>query len=169
MTHPKLHGWGFLILRISVASMLATFHGWGKLSGAIAYIFSGQQWGFPQFVGSIGFPLPTFFALCAALSEFIGCVLLALGLLTRYAAGLIAITMSVAVLYHLRTDLGFELAGLYFAASLFFVLAGPGYLSLDQWWASRHSRNVSHQVPSRSGRDRSEREASASKKVRNYV
>lgn len=143
----KLRGWGFFILRISVASMLATFHGWGKLRGAIAHIFWSQEWGFPQFVGSIGFPLPTFFALCATLAEFIGCLLLALGLLTRYAAGLIAITMSVAVLYHLRTDLGFELAGLYLAASLFFVLAGPGYLSMDQWLTSSSSRNVSHDAP----------------------
>ena len=151
---PKLRGWGFLVLRISVASMLATFHGWGKLTGAFAYIFGNQEWGFPQFVGSIGFPAPTFFALCATLAEFVGCVLLALGLLTRYAAALIAITMSVAVLYHLRTDLGFELAGLYLASSLFFVLAGPGNISLDQWWAASHSRNVSYQVPQQVGTTR---------------
>jgi putative oxidoreductase len=144
---PKLRGWGFLVLRISVAVMLATFHGSGKLSGAISYIFWNQEWGFPQFVASIGFPFPTFFALCATLAEFIGCVLLALGLFTRYAAGLVAITMSVAVFYHLRTDLGFELAGLYLVSSLFFVLEGPGNISLDQWWASSHSRNVPHHVP----------------------
>jgi putative oxidoreductase len=148
---PKLRGWGFLILRISVASMLATFHGWGKLSGAIAYISWGQEWGFLQFVASIGFPFPTFFALCATLAEFFGCLLLALGLLTRYAAGLIAITMSVAVFYHLRTDLGFELAGLYLASSLFFVLAGPGSISLDQRLGINSWRNISHHVPQQVG------------------
>lgn len=144
---PKLHGWGFFILRIGVTTMLATFHGWGKFSGAIGYIFWSQEWGFPQFVSSIGFPLPTFFSLCAALAEFIGCLLLALGLLTRYAAGLIAITMSVAVFHHLRTDLGFELAGLYLVASLFFVLAGPGNIALDHRLGSRSRKEL---IPVRS-------------------
>jgi putative oxidoreductase len=133
----KFQDWGFLILRLSVAVMLATFHGWGKFTGATAYIFGGQEWGFPKFVGSIGFPLPTFFAVSAAFAEFLGCLLLALGLFTRYAAGLVAITMSVAVFYHLRTDLGFELAGLYLVSSLFFVFAGPGRYSLDHLWSSK--------------------------------
>jgi putative oxidoreductase len=129
--HDRLSDWGFLILRLGVTAMLATFHGWGKFTGAVGYIFGGQEWGFTSFVGSIGFPLPTFFALCAALAEFIGCILLALGLFSRYAAGLIAITMSVAVFYHLRTASGFELAGLYLLTSLFFIFAGAGSFSLD--------------------------------------
>jgi putative oxidoreductase len=155
---PKLLGWGFLIVRISVASMLATFHGWEKLNGAIGHIFWSQEWGFPQFVSSIGFPVPTFFALGATLAEFIGCLLLALGLLTRYAAGLIAITMSVAVFYHLRTDLGFELAGLYLVSSLFFVLAGPGYISLDQLLGSKSlERGIPPRAPAGQDHEWSER------------
>jgi hypothetical protein len=43
---PKLRGWGFLILRISVASMLATFHGWGKLSGCDSLHLLGPGVGF---------------------------------------------------------------------------------------------------------------------------
>jgi len=120
-------------------AMLATFHGWGKFMGAIDYLLRGQEWGFVIFVDAIGFPLPTFFALCAALAEFIGCVLLAVGLFTRYAAALVAITMSVAVFHHLRTDMGFELAALYLVISLFFVLAGAGRFSVDRW-LNRRSR-----------------------------
>ena len=151
---PKLRDWGFLILRVSSAGMLATFHGWGKLKGAVSYIFWSQQWGFPQFLGSIGFPVPTFFALCATVAEFLGCLLLILGLFTRYAAGLVAFTMSVAVFYHLTTDLGFELAGLYMITSLFFVLAGPGQISLDYFNSKlrqAHYRQAQRQITTMSG------------------
>jgi len=89
----------------------------GKLQGAVAYFLWHQEWGFSQFVGSIGFPRPLFFAGCAMLSECVGGQLLAIGLVARYAAALIAISMSVAVYFHLRTDMGFELAGLYLIAS----------------------------------------------------
>jgi putative oxidoreductase len=160
----KLRDLGFLILRISVASMLATFHGWAKFSGAIAHIFRGQEWGFPQFVGSIGFPFPTFFALCAALAEFGGCILIALGLFTRYGAGLVAITMSVAVFFHLRTDFGFELAALYLVSSLFLVLAGPGNFSLDHWLSTRaQKKSVSQRAPVSEGLQ------AGHSKVRKYV
>ena len=125
----NLRSWGFLILRIGVTSMLATYHGWGKFRGALGYTLGGQ--GGAETLWAFGFPFPTFFAICAALAEFIGCLLVALGLFTRFAAGLIVITMSVAVYYHLKTDLGFELAGLYLLSGLFFVLAGPGNFSLD--------------------------------------
>jgi putative oxidoreductase len=145
---PKLRDVGFLLLRISVAGMLATFHGWAKFSGAVSYTFRGQDWGFPQFVGSIGFPFPTFFAICATLAEFGGCILVVFGLFTRYAAGLVAITMAVAVFFHLRTDFGFELAGLYFVWSLFLALAGPGKFSIDHWLSMKSGKqSISQRSP----------------------
>lgn len=129
--------WGFLMLRLTIAFFLIWYHGWGKFAGAMGYVFGGKEWGFVGFVGSIGFPAPTFFALCAALAEFLGCLLLAVGLFTRYAAALIATTMSVAVYYHVKTDMRFELAAVYFFTSLFFVLAGAGKYSIDEWLRTR--------------------------------
>ena len=129
--------WGFLILRVSTAGLLAWYHGWGKFSGAMGYLFGGQEWGFPGFVGSLGFPFPTFFALCAALAEFVGCLLLAAGLFTRYAAAAIAMTMAVAVYHHLRSDMRYELAAVYFLTGLFFVLSGAGKIAVDEWLRRR--------------------------------
>ncbi|MEW6129428.1 MAG: DoxX family protein [Acidobacteriota bacterium] len=135
----KFHSmdWGLLILRFGVAAMLVTHHGWEKFAGAVGFLFGGKEWGFIGFIGSLGFPLPTFFALCAAFAEFIGCLLLMVGLCTRYAAAFVALTMSVAVYFHLTTDSGFELAAIYLLVTLFFVLSGAGRFSLDEWLRHR--------------------------------
>jgi putative oxidoreductase len=142
----NLAGLGMLILRLGMTALLATNHGWAKFLGATGYLFAGKAWGFVNFVASMGFPLPTFFAVCAALAECVGCLLLAAGLFTRYAAGLIAITMSVAVLHHLNTDLGFESAAMYLLPALLFVLAGPGKFSVDQRLRNRSKAATAAEV-----------------------
>ena len=81
---------GLLVLRLA-GLYLAIGHGWGKLSGLV----SGQG-RFLQGVTDMGFPLPVFFAWAAALSEFAGGMLVALGLFTPWAAGFAAFTMLVA-------------------------------------------------------------------------
>src|ERR1044072_860727 len=111
--------WGLLMLRLGIAAFLIINHGWGKFAGAMGYLFGGQEWGFIGFVGSIGFPLPTFFALCAAFAEFLGCLLVAVGLFTRYGASFVACTMAVAVFFHLKTNSPFELAAIYFLVAIF--------------------------------------------------
>jgi putative oxidoreductase len=134
--------WGLLILRLGIAFFLIINHGWGKFSGALGFLFGGKDWGFIGFVGSVGFPLPTFFALCAAFAEFIGCLLIAFGLFTRYGASFVAFTMAVAVYYHLKTASPFELAAIYLLAALFFVFAGAGRFSVDAWLTNRAGRNL---------------------------
>lgn len=134
--------WGLLILRLGITALLVKNHGWDKFTGAIGYLFGGKEWGFIGFIGSIGFPLPTFFALCAAFAEFFGCLLVAAGLFTRYGAGFVAFTMSVAVFFHLRTNTEFELAAVYFLSALFFVFAGAGRFSVDEWLRHRSQREA---------------------------
>lgn len=145
--------WGLLILRLGIAVLLIINHGWGKFTGAMSFLFGGKEWGFINFIGSMGFPWPTFFALCAALAEFIGCLLVAVGLFTRYAATLIAITMAVAVFYHVRTNSGFELAAVYFLTAIYFALAGAGKFSLDEWLRKRSSRKLEKQQNNDAGRE----------------
>jgi putative oxidoreductase len=111
--------------------MLAAFHGWGKVKSAYAWLMQDQEWRFVQTVAGLGFPFPTFFAMAAAAAEFFGGLLLAVGLLTRGAAGLIAITMLVAVYRHLTTDWRFELAALYLVIAVLFVLGDAGRWALD--------------------------------------
>lgn len=110
---------------------MAAFHGWGKVKSAYALLLHDQEWRFVQTVASLGFPFPMFFAMAAAIAEFFGGLLLAVGFLTRWAAGLIAITMLVAVYRHLTTDWRFELAALYLVIALLFLFGDPGRWALD--------------------------------------
>lgn len=122
---------GLLLVRVSAGLMLIGFHGWDKLVAAFGYVFQGQEWRFVNGVASLGFPLPGFFAVGAALAESVGALLLAVGLFTRYAAAIVAFNFVVATYHHLSTDMRFELAGLYLFVALLFVFAPPGRFSLD--------------------------------------
>ncbi len=122
---------GLLLVRLAAGLMLVGFHGWEKLMAAIGYVFQGHEWRFVNGVASLGFPIPGFFAVCAALAESVGALLLAAGLFTRYVAAIVAFNFVVATYRHLSTDMRFELAGLYLAVALLFVFASPGRFSLD--------------------------------------
>ena len=115
---------GLLILRVFLGAALLT-HGWGKMFGGLG--------GFIDSVAQMGFPAPTVMGFLAAFAESIGAILLAVGLLTRPAAFLIAATMAGAAL-KVHAGQGFaaqEMAWLYFVPALFFLLKGAGKWSLD--------------------------------------
>lgn len=80
-----------LLLRLA-GLLLAVNHGWGKVQA----LATGHGEGFVNGVAGLGFPVPLVFAWAAALSEFAGGLLVALGLGTRIAAGFAAFTMLVA-------------------------------------------------------------------------
>lgn len=137
---------GLLVLRLAGLG-LAVAHGWGK----VAALSTGQGGRFIEGVASLGFPAPAFFALAAALSEFLGGICVALGLGTRVAAGFAAATMFVAAFARHRAHAHFlswlgvapaseeslkawgnpELALVYLAAFVAVALLGPGRLALD--------------------------------------
>lgn len=80
---------GLLLLRIGMGLAMAFAHGLGKLPPSDKLI---------EGVGSMGFPVPVVFAWLAALSEFAGGILIALGLFTRPASLFLAGTMCTAFL-----------------------------------------------------------------------
>ena len=86
-------------------------------------------------VSFIGLPFPVFFTYCAAYVEIISAGLLMVGFLTRANALALLGTMAVAIFFHLKGDglkiAPLETASLYAAAYLFFLVNGPGTLSLD--------------------------------------
>jgi putative oxidoreductase len=83
----------------------------------------------------MGFPLPEVFAWAASFSEFLGGVLVALGLLTRPAALFALFTMGTAFFVRHQAD-AFDIkekALLYGAAMLTIIFTGPGRFSLDKY------------------------------------
>ncbi len=79
---------GLLALRLAVG-VVFVYHGYLKL---------GNTEGTMGFFGNLGIPMPTFFAYFVGLTELVGGAALILGVFTCYAAGLLAITMLVALL-----------------------------------------------------------------------
>jgi putative oxidoreductase len=116
---------GLAALRISAGLALAFGHGLGKLPPPSGFIGA---------VEGLGFPVPWLFAWMAGLSEFLGGILLAAGLMTRPAAATIAFTMAIAA-FGQHADDPFkikELAVLYGAIAVTFACTGSGRFGLDR-------------------------------------
>lgn len=120
---------GILFMRVGLGFMFV-LHGWPKLAGG------PEKW--EQLGGAMGTLginfAPTFWGFMAAITEFGGGILLALGLLTRPVLVGLIITMFVAAWMHFTkgdpfpriahpTELGITFAGL--------LLLGPGRFSID--------------------------------------
>jgi len=127
---PRAQQLGIAILRI-VVGIIFVAHGAQKLFGpgfaGVAHMFHG-----------IGIPLPMVSAAIVIIVEFAGGIALVLGIVTRYAAGLLAIDMAVAILkVHLHNGLfankgGFEFPLVLLAACIMLMLAGPGSPALSR-------------------------------------
>lgn len=126
---------GLLLLRVLTGLMLAFAHGVDKLPPSERFLAS---------VGELGLPLPVAFAWAAGLAEFLGGILLAVGLLTRPAAFFIACTMATAAFLRHAPDpfTDKEKALLYLAVALFFVIAGSGRFGIDEWFRRRERQYV---------------------------
>ena len=117
---------GLLVLRLVVGAAFI-FHGWPKIQNPFGWMGPDA-------------PMPGILLFLAALAEFGGGAALILGALTRVAALGLAATMAVAGMVHIRAEDPFvsltggrswELAAIYFACSVLFLLAGSGRFSLD--------------------------------------
>lgn len=123
-TRPYYGDLAVALLRVGFGLSMAFAHGLAKV---------GNLSGFTQNVAKMGIPLPALFGPAAALSEFVGGLLLAIGLFTRPAALCLLITMLVAALW-VHADDPFqkkELALAFALVALFFLLYGPGRKSVD--------------------------------------
>lgn len=116
---------GWAVIRVFAGASLAAFHGYRKVfEGGAARLANG--------VAEMGIPFPLFNAWVASLSEFVGGILLAIGLATRAAGLFIAGTMAVAMYSHLGDPLNkLELPGLFFTIALAAMLMGSGRYGLD--------------------------------------
>lgn len=116
---------GLMLFRILIGLTMAFAHGWGKIPPPEQLITG---------VGSMGFPAPVLFAWAAALSEFLGALLITAGLFTRLSSVLLGFTMGVAffVVHGADAFQVKELSFMYLASCVLLVFTGAGKYSLDQ-------------------------------------
>ncbi len=133
MDHPGKKDLGLLIVRIVIGFSMAAFHGWGKISSPERWAGIGER----MELFGISF-LPGFWGFMAGFSEFGGSILLILGLFFRPATTLLALTMLVAMTYHLSLPADNPNSGLngashameLFAVYVALWFMGPGKYSL---------------------------------------
>jgi len=118
---------GPLIARVTVGWVFL-WSGWGKLHNLPAITENFVSW---------GIPFPQILTPFVSGVEFVGGLLLLLGLMTRISAGALAVTMIVAIksakwdqVDSLEALLGFDESS-YFAIFAWLAIAGAGALSLD--------------------------------------
>lgn len=122
---PSLAADAMLALpRLACGIILPLEFGMGK--------FPPPQW-FIEDIGRLGFPMPTFFAWAAVVSEVIASFFLALGLATRPMALLVMITMFVAAFVQkANSPLWERLPSLFFFLNAYVSLVlGSGRFGLD--------------------------------------
>lgn len=121
--------WGLLLLR-AIVGIVFIVHGGQKL-------FVQGFAGVGGFFAQAGIPLPAVSAVVVTLVEFLGGLAVLLGVLTRWAALLIAIDMAGAILFvHGKNGFFLNKGGYEYALTLLVVclalaLSGPGALALD--------------------------------------
>lgn len=124
---PRSTDFGLLVLRVSLGLSMLLLHGKMKLMG-----FSALA---PKFEGIYGLPGNVNLGL-AVFAEVACSVLLVLGLLTRFAALLLTITMATA--FFLKHGMALsgansgELALLYLIGYVTLFFAGAGRISMDR-------------------------------------
>ena len=139
LSYPEwlLH-FALFVVRVTLGLCIIV-HGLGKL-GFLKSNPAGVK-GFAGWLESMGMPYPRLNAWAATLTEFLGGILFALGLGTRFVAVALTINMLVAVTKGhkgggyliLNNPPGIEYAlnlAIFFAM---FVLVGPGAFSLDYY------------------------------------
>jgi putative oxidoreductase len=129
---PAGHELGLALVRLGFGASLALAHGLPKLTNAGGFVGHLAQGGFPG---------ASFLGWAAILSELVGGLLLAFGLLTRPAAAFVLVTLAVAA-FHVHASDPFgkkELALAYVLVALATLVAGPGRFSLDSVLASRRA------------------------------
>jgi putative oxidoreductase len=127
-----------LLARVTVGWVFL-WSGWGKLNDLPTVIENFVGW---------GIPFPNILAPFVSTIEFLGGLLLLLGLFTRLAAVPLIVVMIVAILTakwdevdSLETLLGFDEVA-YLALFLWLAVAGPGPISCDSVLQRSGSQNI---------------------------
>lgn len=125
----KFGDWAPLVLRLALGTVFA-WHGYDK-------IFTIGHEGVTGFLGSLSIPFPSLMAYILAYGEFIGGLLLIVGLFTHWAAKF-ATVVAIVAFFTVHASKGFSIANggyefimLIGAASISLLITGAGKYSLD--------------------------------------
>jgi putative oxidoreductase len=126
----KYRDCGLLLLRVGIGVMFI-YHGYSKFFGG------PQAWtGLGGAMGYLGIKFaPAFWGLMAAAAEFLGGILLIVGLGFKVILPLMFIDMVVAATMHFATKGGMSVASHAIELAIVFlslIFIGPGKLSLDE-------------------------------------
>jgi putative oxidoreductase len=129
----SLQPWGSFLLRMILGIAMIS-HGYGKVipsSGLHGHAFAALDH-HSHFVASLG--LPYWLGYVSALAEFVGGLLILLGLFTRFAAFMIACDMLTALLLVTRHHgyAGSEYTLSLFGIAVMLLFTGAGVLALDR-------------------------------------
>jgi len=119
-----------LILRVTTGLLMFFGHGLNKLTAGTAR-WEKLGHAFTDLIGLDSFHI--FFGFLASLSESIGALLVAFGLVTRFSSFFLFFTMAIASLKHLLKDDFSELALIYALICLVIMISGSGKYSLDYY------------------------------------
>jgi putative oxidoreductase len=123
----KLQDLAPLLLRVVVGAIFLV-HGWQKYQGGLP--------GVEAFLGGLGFPAASLFAVILVAAEIVGGIMLILGAFTHWVAKILAFIALVAlVLVHLPNGFtgagGYEFILLILVSCISLVITGPGKWSFD--------------------------------------
>lgn len=118
-----------LIMRLAVGGVFLN-HGIDKFQNGIRATAA--------FLGGLGFPLPTIFAVILITVETVGAICVLLGILTRaWATAMVVVMLGAIFVAKLPAGRNFELDALLLAGALTLVALGDGPLSLAVRFKSR--------------------------------
>jgi putative oxidoreductase len=124
-------GWGIAVVRI-MAGIILVAAGWSKLWAGLG--------GFTSFIAQLGLPAPNVLGPGVAILELLGGVLLLLGVGTR-VLGLLFMIEFIVTTALVRLPAGnwdmSRIDLMMLAASVLFLLAGGGKLSVDEMFVRR--------------------------------
>ncbi len=125
---------GIIVLRLWLGIAMVKY--------SFPVVFNNGFAEFGDWLGSMNFPLPYLLAYLAKGGEFIGGILLVLGLFTRVSSVFIMVNMAVAALIVGEAKIleGAELAFSYLLIATMVFLLGPDRLSLDAILGSGKSK-----------------------------
>jgi putative oxidoreductase len=122
---------GFSLIRIFIGLSLI-YHG--------KEVFDAKQMvDYGKWLGALNFSAPSLMAYLGKGSEFIGGILLALGLFTRASAIILALTFLTITFFmgHGKILMEDQHPFMYVLFSLIYLFAGPGKISLDSYLYKR--------------------------------